>query len=521
MWGNPRAVKEPSGGWSAAGQAQHSRARFVPRLVLLGLRMQATWETPPLLQRRRLVWIVDDSPLESEMARRALAARYDVELFSDGSVALEQLTTRPAPDVLVVDWVMPGISGIDICQFVRARPQTAGLGVLLLTTNQQVEQVVQGLDAGANDYLVKPYSPSELRARVDALIRSQLLLERAEHAEQLLRHVLFQLPDAVVTFDRNGKVLFVNAETERVFGRTAASMLQCDIAELAPGLADRVLPAGAQPGGSVLSQDLEIGDRCFSPHLSIPPSDDLGNTTVTLRDVTEVRRRQTRQVDFYSMVAHDLRSPLTALQMRGQMLLQGLRGALSDEVKRELEKMTARVRELVHMVSEFLDIAQMESANFRIDHGSLDLAHVCASVYDEYLPLATARGLALSLDAAPPALVLGDERRLTQVVGNLVSNALKFTPAGGQVSLRLRPDGAAIEVSVVDTGHGISPEALPRLFTKYARLGGSAAKVEGTGLGLVIVKEIVEAHGGAVGVRSEPGRGSTFWLRLPAAGADA
>jgi signal transduction histidine kinase len=466
--------------------------------------------------RRRVAWIVDDSPLEREMARRALAGTFDVEVFEDGSVSLEQLTARAPPDVLVADWVMPGVSGIDICQFVRSRPATATLGILLLTTNQTVEQVVQGLNAGANDYLAKPYAPEELRARVAALIRAQAMRERAEHAEQLLRRVLSHLPDAVVTFDHVGSIVFVNKAAERIFGRQAASLLGLDIASLEPGLTSAVLLAAQEAGRP---PDVEIRGRMLAPFVSIPPNDDLGNTTVTLRDVTDLRQRDRRQVDFYSMVAHDLRSPLTALQMRAQMLLQGLRGPLSAEVKIELEKMGARVRDLVRLVSDFLDVAQMESAHFKIEHGSVDLGEICAAVYDEYLPLAAARALDLELESLAGASVQGDGRRLTQVIDNLVSNALKFTPGGGRVWLRLRAaDPGTVEVSVEDTGNGIPAEVQSRLFTKYARGSGAiASKVEGTGLGLLIVKEIVEAHGGTVGVRSEPGHGSTFWLRLPAA----
>ncbi len=476
--------------------------------------MPASSQASPF-ERRRLAWIVDDSPLESEMARRALAGPYDVEVFNDASVALEQLTSRNPPDVLVVDWVMPGISGIDICQFVRSRPTTSALGVLLLTTNQQVEQVVEGLNAGANDYLAKPYAAPELRARLGALIRALQLRERADHAELVLRRVLSQLPDAVITFDSEGRIVFVNGEAERAFERSAASLIDSSIAELEPGLTTLLLTTGGDRPGT--PRDVAIRNRLYSPHVSIPPADDLGNTTVTLRDVTDLRQRDKRKVDFYSMVAHDLRSPLTALQMRAQMLLQGVRGPLSAEVKQEVEKMGARVRELVRMVSDFLDVAQMESAHFKMEQGEVDLAELCAGVFDEYRPLAAARGLELSLLAGEPAAVRGDGRRLTQVVGNLVSNALKFTASGGQVLLRLQHDDAGIELSVEDTGRGIPLEAQSNLFTKYARVNTAGApRMEGTGLGLVIVKEIVEAHGGTVGVRSEPGRGSTFWLRLPA-----
>ena len=128
--------------------------------------------------------------------------------------------------------------------------------------------------------------------------------------------------------------------------------------------------------------DLEVGGRVFSPRISIPPSDDEGNTTITLRDVTDLRQRESRRVDFYSMVAHDLRSPLSALQMRAMMLLQGLRGAITAEVRQELDKMVARVRDLVQTVNDFLDIAQMESAHFQVAHDPVDLAPLCTEVYD-------------------------------------------------------------------------------------------------------------------------------------------
>jgi len=432
---------------------------------------------------------------------------------------LEKLAANPPPDVLVLDWVMPGLTGIEVCQFLRSRPETAELPILLLTMNQQTEQIVEGLSAGANDYLIKPYAAAELRARVESLLRAQLLLQRARHAESLLRMVLRQLPDAVLTVDFQGIVLFVNPQGERAFGVPAQVIVGRRLAELLPGLTlGKVTYAS---GHEATLPDVAVGGRIFAPRISIPPHDDQGNTTITLRDVTDLRAKESRKLDFYSMVAHDLRSPLTALQMRGQMLLQGLRGALSPEVRAEVEKMNGRVRELVQMVNDFLDVAQMEAAHFHLDRERIDLAQVCAQVYEEYRSLAGARGLTLSLEAPQGAVVLGDERRLGQVIGNLVANALKFTTTGGRIALRVLCAAATVELSVEDNGRGIALDAQQHLFTKYER-AASASKVEGTGLGLVIVKEIVEALGGTVGVRSTPGEGSTFWLRLSrAADSDA
>jgi signal transduction histidine kinase len=468
--------------------------------------------------RKRVVWIVDDSPLEAEVARRALAEQHLVEVFHDSSELLEQLTARKPPDVLILDWVMPGLTGIEVCEFVRKRSATRELSILLLTTNQETDQVVEGLEAGANDYLSKPYAPPELRARVDALIRSLALRERAEHAEMLLRRVLSQLPDAVLTFNGQAKIIFANARIADVLSVKPHEIEGRPLQEVLPGLIlDKFI---APTSRQATLPDLEIGGRVFSPRVSIPPNDDEGNTTITLRDVTDIRQRESRRVDFYSMVAHDLRSPLSALQMRAMMLLQGMRGAITAEVRQELDKMVARVRDLVQTVNDFLDIAQMESAHFQVLHDPVDLAPLCSEVYDEYRPLAASRGLELSVSAEPGSTVLGDSRRLTQVIGNLVSNSLKFTPAGGRVAIELSSADDSVNLAVQDTGRGIPEEVQGRLFTKYERVGGSvAARVEGTGLGLVIVKEIVEAHGGSVGVRSREGEGSTFWFKLPRAPA--
>ena len=468
--------------------------------------------------KQRAVWIVDDSPLEAEIARRALSQQHQVEVFHDSSEVLEQLTARKPPDVLILDWVMPGLSGIEVCEFVRKRSATRQLSILLLTTNQETDQVVEGLEAGANDYLSKPYAPPELRARVDALIRSLALRERAEHAEMLLRRVLAQLPDAVLTFNGQAKIIFANSRIADVLSVKPQDIEGRPLLEVLPGLIldQFLLPTSRQ----ATLPDLEVGGRVFSPRISIPPSDDEGNTTITLRDVTDLRQRESRRVDFYSMVAHDLRSPLSALQMRAMMLLQGLRGAITAEVRQELDKMVARVRDLVQTVNDFLDIAQMESAHFQVAHDPVDLAPLCTEVYDEYRPVAASRGLELSVTAEPGSTVLGDSRRLTQVIGNLVSNSLKFTPAGGRVAIELSSVDGSVNLAVRDTGRGIPEDVQSRLFTKYERVGGSvAARVEGTGLGLVIVKEIVEAHGGSVGVRSREGEGSTFWFKLPRAPA--
>src|SRR5438270_5660986 len=152
--------------------------------------------SPPRLPA---IWIVDDSPLDAERARKALSDRYEVTWLQDGSTAIERLAAGPLPDVLVLDWVMPGVSGIEVCQY--ARSEGTGLeeiSILLLTSQDSTEQIVEGLVAGANDYLAKPYADDELRARVGALLRTRSLLQRATQAESALADLLEAIPDAIL-----------------------------------------------------------------------------------------------------------------------------------------------------------------------------------------------------------------------------------------------------------------------------------------------------------------------------------
>ncbi|HTN86938.1 MAG TPA: response regulator [Sorangium sp.] len=182
---------------------------------------------PPPSERaaRAVVWIVDDSPLEAEMAAHSLAARYEVQVFTDAAVMLEHMTSREQPDVLVLDQVMPVMSGTEICSLLRSCAATVGLPILILTVAGQEQDLVEGLTAGADDYVVKPCPPAALSARVGALVRSKRLRERAERAERiaaverdLLRALIEQSGDGIMAMDERGVIRICNREAQRQHG---------------------------------------------------------------------------------------------------------------------------------------------------------------------------------------------------------------------------------------------------------------------------------------------------------------
>lgn len=464
---------------------------------------------------RRVVWIVDDAPLDLERSRSILTASYDVETFRDGSAVLERIAGGQTPDVLVLDWVMPGITGLEVCRFLRrSGGQASNLSTLLLTAKNATDQVVEGLDAGANDYLAKPFAEQELLARVGALVRGVQLLERAEQAEANVRRLLANAPNALLAIS-DGRVTFANEEAVRVLGRTEEELMGQVPEALLPGLPLQAFPLGPGPVPYPLP-DLELLGRVYAPSLRVLSSDAVNTTTLSLHDVTERRRAETRRLDFYSIIAHDLRSPLTSMLLRTDLILRGKHGVLRPELLEDLGKFGGNIRTMVAMINDFLDLARLEGTGYRLSQEELDLVRLIGGLLEEFRPLLEAGRLTLHAEGLAGELWLaGDRSRLRQVLSNLVGNAIKFTPAGGDIWVRVTSTTDGVRVEVSDTGHGIAPDALESIFQRYARATESKHQISGSGLGLMIVREIVEAHGGQVGVRSELGAGSTFWFELP------
>jgi two-component system phosphate regulon sensor histidine kinase PhoR len=461
------------------------------------------------LTHQPTVWIVDDAPFEADVIRRALEPANVVRTFHDGAAALEQLSSEPLPDVLVLDWRMPNLSGIEICRFLRARLDTLTLPILMLTAHQDTDDLVTGLAAGADDYVTKPFRGEELAARVAALVRSRRLLERVEDAERSVRALLMQLPDAVVTLDARQNIVFANEEAGRALGST--SLVGRPLAEVLPSVDARAI-AALPPG--ISSRDVKIGERAYSASCRSlrRGSDEL---TLTLHDVTEQRRAAARRLDFYSIIAHDLRNPLSGIMLRASLLQMGKRGALPPAANEELQRIQSHIRGLVELINDFLDFARIDATEMRTELSDADLCDVVRAAIDLARPLADGKDVAVSFAAPPdPVMAEVDPRRVVQVITNLVTNAVKFSPPRGVVHIELREAADAVEIDVTDKGVGIAPELVARLFQRYVR-APAAGSTPGTGLGLLIVREVVEAHGGKVSVTSKPGEGSTFTVSLP------
>lgn len=236
------------------------------------------------------------------------------------------------------------------------------------------------------------------------------------------------------------------------------------------------------------------------------------------KQTEELKKLNELQADFTAMVAHDLRSPLTAVMSTSAMLEDGLLGPVTEEQKKWLGKIETTCRKLVDLVNDFLDISKIEAGKLDLIKEKLDLYELVRGSLDSYLPLAKVKNISLSsrIDPNLPR-ISADARRLEQVISNLLSNAIKFTPEGGAIEVGAsQKTNDGVRLWVKDTGAGISPDELAQLFEKYRQTQtGKSSEQKGSGLGLVICKMIAEAHGGKIVVESRPGQGSTFTVNLP------
>jgi Signal transduction histidine kinase len=216
-------------------------------------------------------------------------------------------------------------------------------------------------------------------------------------------------------------------------------------------------------------------------------------------------------------VAHEIRSPLSSILMQLEVVRDGLAGPVTPKQTEILERVASRVQSLVDMASELLDLSRIEAGLLAEEREAVDLVPLVRERLEQLIPLAEQKQLTLSFEAQPAeALLTASRRAMEEVVDNLVSNAIKYTPEGGSVTVTLQSSDAEWILAVADTGFGIPPEDQENVFRRFYRVRSPETRtIMGTGLGLPIVKRIVEAHRGRIQLQSTPGAGSTFTLYLP------
>ena len=269
-----------------------------------------------------------------------------------------------------------------------------------------------------------------------------------------------------------------------------------------------------------LKDNLAAGrpERAFSQYDEISR---LNNELVSMqrelaRQNAELNRLNDLKNQFLGMAAHDLRNPLQGILTYSDFLLDELAGILNADQVEFLHVIHSQSQYMAHLVDDLLDVAAIESGQLQLDLQPVELVQLAQTNLARNQLIAGRKGITLHLQAMPVPGLLLDAAKIEQVLDNLVTNAIKFSPSGSRVEVSIQPVGAEIQISVRDQGPGIPPAEMAALFKPFHRTSvKSTAGEKSTGLGLVIVKRIVEGHGGRIQVESQPGQGSTFRVTLP------
>ena len=469
------------------------------------------------------VLVIDDSLVYRDLlVNHILQPNGYVPLIaSDGETGF-QMARQEQPDLIILDMQMPGMTGLQVLEALyRIRNE---IPIIMMTLHGSEDVAVQAFRLGARDYIIKPFDVEEMLAAIDrALAEVRLRRERdaltqtLEAERRQLEAVLTNTQDGILLVgeDRADHIILINQAACQIFGLKRPSRGQA-LADVIPNeiLLDAFRKA-RQSDERIAQVEIPLDDgRTFN--VNVTPIPGVGRVAV-MQDITYLKELDRMKSEFVSIVSHDLRSPLTSVKGFADLLPAA--GPLNEQQTYFLEKIRTGIDMVTTMVGDLLDLGRIE-AEARLDMEPCSVKEIVEKAAASHISQAELKQQTMRIRVSPGLPpVRGNLLRLSQALTNLIGNAVKYTPEKGVIAVTaaLAAESGEVAIKVSDNGIGIPEEDLPHIFEKFYRVERPESEgVIGSGLGLSIVKTIIEKHGGRIWVESQVGRGTTFTVVLPA-----
>ncbi len=487
-----------------------------------------------MMDEKTKVLVVDDEKVVRDGCHRVLSGKgYEVATAENGQQALDLLATNSV-DLILLDLKMPVMSGEEVLEITRT--DYKDIPVIIITGHGTVDTAVECMKKGAYDFITKPFQIDEFLLTVTRAAEKRKLEQKAIQFEEenirnlydlnleksRLKTIINRMANGVMVTNRNLEIVLHNPAFMRLLEISKEIENPAPITEIMndESLIETLkqIQSGKISESESVSQEISTGKNVLRA-ISAPalgPDKSIAGTVTVLEDITAFKQLDQMKSDFVNMVAHELRSPLVSIRQINSVLLEGLAGPLEEKQQDFVDRGKKKIDALLELINDLLDVARIEAGQYVQRRIPTDIGKIIEEAVSLMGPRAEEQGITLTHSCRDLKPVQADPKNMEEIFNNLVSNAINYSPEGGHVTLTAQGLGEYMEIKVQDTGVGIPPEELPKIFDKFYRVKSPKTRqVIGTGLGLYIVKGIVEAHQGTIDVESTVDKGTTFRILLP------
>ena len=485
------------------------------------------------------VLVVDDEKFFQELLAKILREKgYDVSVAASGREAISAFQSGHFK-VVVLDLVLPDLMGTEVLG--RMKEIDNEIAVIMVTAYASLESAIEALKAGAYDYIRKPIVREDLVRSVErAVERHQLSSRNRALVKELQSHLaevkslskekeeVFRILDeGLVVIEQDGRIVDMNPAARKLLewitGEPSRETLSGSGFPMPDGFLASVNSTDGRPVRTMISLTGDSGRGRKEIEL-VGLSMDLDTASrrflLGMRDMTEIRDMVKRREEFLAIVTHDLRTPLTSMKGFVELLVNENKGA-DPVVGDYLKIIDSEADRMISLINDLLDLDRLNSDKITMELEPISMPRLVAYGIKSMEGLSRQRDVTMRMSVKGDEESLGimaDKRRILQVLINLHSNAIRFSPRGGSVDTVVYLEDGAVVTEIIDEGPGIEPEERERIFEKYRQVGQpSSQRTKGSGLGLTIVQRIVNMHGGRVRMDGrEDKQGSRFVVRLPA-----
>jgi two-component system, OmpR family, phosphate regulon sensor histidine kinase PhoR len=495
-------------------------------------------ETRVEIRPNALVLVVDDEQDIRDASERILSrVGYQVQKASRGDEALDILN-KESVDIMLLDLKMPGMDGLEVLE--RVRKQNTQIQVIVITGYATVETAIEAMKQGAYDFIPKPFEPDQLRIVVNRAWEKICFIREAEKLElernrtlsdldtekSRIRTIIESFPSGVMVTDSKGRVVLMNPAFKQLLSLDLGLKAGKKIEAYLPDKELCQLVMEISRGKHVDYDDIDDYEFSISneKHLLARGQPVLGErkeclgAVLNIVDISDMKLLDQLKSEFVAKVSHELRSPLSTIHEQLAIVIKDMVGEDFAQDHHILDRAREKTKGLISLIGDLLDLSRIEEGIICHEPQSLRLEEILKSIIEFLITSAQKKNQSLTLIITQDELpeLIADPIALESIFGNLIANAINYTQEGGKIIVTVDMAGINMRVKVKDNGFGIADKYLDKIFDRFYRVKDDKTRyITGTGLGLPIVKGLLDSMGGLIDVESEPGKGSIFTVLLP------